>query len=141
VSAALTTGALTLSGGGTGPLVRIGSGGRSLALSMRMPLPAPVLSGATATYRGVLPGVDLRVTADVQGGFSEVLVVHDAVAAANPALKTLTLATEVPRLELVTRPARRGHPVDLTEQTGCARLQVDAPQVPGGDVAVWAERR
>jgi hypothetical protein len=79
---------LVLSGGGDGPLLRVGRGGGNLALSWPGRLPAPVLDEASATYREVLPGVDLRVTADV-AGYSQVLVVKDAAAARNPALRTL----------------------------------------------------
>ncbi|MEW2161055.1 LamG-like jellyroll fold domain-containing protein [Streptomyces sp. NPDC007189] len=93
IATAVTSSDLTLSGGGSGPLAVMNSRGRSLAVTLPMRLPAPTLSGATATYRNVLSGVDLTVTADAQGGFSEVLVVKNAKAAANPALQQLTLAT------------------------------------------------
>lgn len=80
---------LAFSGGGSGPLVRIGSGTSSVALTWPSgALPAPVLSGEMATYANVLPNVDLRLTADADG-YSEVLVVKTAAAAANPALKSL----------------------------------------------------
>ncbi|MBV6696614.1 LamG-like jellyroll fold domain-containing protein [Kitasatospora aureofaciens] len=85
---------LALSGGGTGPLATLTDPkGRRLALTFPAGLPAPEVSGDSARYDGVLPGVDLHVTATEQGGLREVLVVHDAIAAANPALRSLQLAT------------------------------------------------
>ncbi|WP_262845279.1 LamG-like jellyroll fold domain-containing protein, partial [Sphaerisporangium corydalis] len=94
LSTTATTGGLTLSGGGSGPLATMSGAGRSVAFSLPFALPAPTVSGDTATYAGVLPGVDLKVVAGLQGGFSHVLVVRDAAAAANPALRRLTLATK-----------------------------------------------
>jgi hypothetical protein len=71
---------LVLSGGGTAsPLVSLASGASRLDLRWPGRLPAPVLSGSTATYRHVLPGVDLEVTA-TNAGFTEVLVVRDRAA-------------------------------------------------------------
>lgn len=54
-------------------------------------LPAPTVDGATATYADVLPGVDLRLQASA-AGMSEVFVVQNAEAAANPDLQTLELS-------------------------------------------------
>ena len=65
VSPATTTSALTLSGGGRGPLATMSTLGTSLSVWLPVPLPAPVLSGRTATYRNVLPGVDVQVRANV----------------------------------------------------------------------------
>lgn len=93
ISTAATTSDLQLSGGGSGPLVTMTTSGRSLALTLPMTLPTPTLSASTATYPAVLPGVDLTVTADAQGGFTESLIVHDATAATNPALATIALST------------------------------------------------
>lgn len=64
--------------------------GRELALTWPDALPAPVLSGATATYRDVLPGVDLRMEAQ-ETGYTQLLVVNSAEAAANPKLSELRL--------------------------------------------------
>ncbi|MET3425014.1 hypothetical protein BJ973_004226 [Actinoplanes tereljensis] len=75
-------------GGSTEPLATLADGDRSVALSWPAALPEPVLAGATATYPEVLPDVDLQVTA-LADGFSEVLVVKNAQAAANPALTEL----------------------------------------------------
>lgn len=46
------------------------------------------MAGDTTTYPEVLSGVDLRVTAEVDG-FSEVLVTKTPAAARNPALRAL----------------------------------------------------
>ena len=79
---------VTFSGGGSKPAVTVTDGAASLSFSWPGPLPTPTLSGPTATYASVLPGVDLKLTA-AASSYSEVLVVHDAHAAANPALQHL----------------------------------------------------
>ena len=66
---------LNLSGGGDKVLATVHSGSRWLSVSWPSVLPAPVVSGATATYRGVFRSVDLVVTAQVTGGFEETLVI------------------------------------------------------------------
>ena len=81
---------VAFSSGGTGPMVVLTQGTDTLSFSWPGTLPAPTLSGADATYADVLPGVNLVLTANA-GGYSEALVVENAAAAANPALKTLTL--------------------------------------------------
>ncbi|MFF1745143.1 LamG-like jellyroll fold domain-containing protein [Streptomyces mirabilis] len=77
-------------GGSRDPLVRMVKAGRELSLSWPGTLPAPAISGSSATYAEVLPDVDLRMTAEPDG-FSQVLVVKSAEAAANPALTELRL--------------------------------------------------
>ncbi|MET8262185.1 carboxypeptidase regulatory-like domain-containing protein [Micromonospora sp. NPDC005205] len=74
--------------GGDGAFARLRDGSRELAVSWPGKLPAPVIEGSTATYRDVLPDVDLQVTAQPLG-FSEVLVVRSRAAAANPKLASL----------------------------------------------------
>ncbi|WP_146104021.1 LamG-like jellyroll fold domain-containing protein [Nonomuraea solani] len=81
---------VVFSGGGDQPLARLGQGkgqGKGQVAELRWPgpLPKPVLSGDTATYPEVLPGVDLRMTATAQS-FSRTLVVKNRAAAANPKL-------------------------------------------------------
>lgn len=85
-----TPGDIAFSGGGAAPLVTLTKGNESFSLSWPKPLPAPTLSGASAVYPAVFPGVDLQVTAQADS-YSEVLIVHDAVAAANPALTEVSL--------------------------------------------------
>ncbi|MGV9317319.1 VCBS repeat-containing protein, partial [Streptomyces sp. NPDC003691] len=60
--------------------------GRELTVGWPGELPEPEVSGASALYKNVLDGVDLLLTAR-DTGFTHVLVVHSAEAAANPALK------------------------------------------------------
>ncbi len=81
---------LAFSGGGDAPLVRMRRAGRELALSWPGTLPAPVLDGDVATYRDVLPDVDLRMGAQADG-FTQLLVVKTAEAAAGEALAQLRL--------------------------------------------------
>ncbi|WP_203815324.1 LamG-like jellyroll fold domain-containing protein [Paractinoplanes ferrugineus] len=90
---------ISFSGGGTGPAATLGKGGAELGLHWTAALPAPTLSGANATYADVLPGVDLVLTAQAEG-FSEVLVVKNATAAANPALAEIRFHTTVKGLRL-----------------------------------------
>jgi hypothetical protein len=96
-----TPNGVTLSGGGNGPLVSLtNEDGHSMALTMPFPLPAPTVSDDTAVYKSVLPGVDLSVSVTDQGGFSDVLIVHDATAAADPHIKKLTEAATTHGLAL-----------------------------------------
>ena len=116
---------LELSGGGTTrPLVEPGRGTARLSLRWPGRLPAPVVSGATATYRHVLPGVDLEVTA-TYGGFTEVLVVRSRAAGLRLLAHPVRLAISSPGLTVT--PGKGGGLI-ATDQRG----QV-AVQRPGGD--------
>ncbi|OSY38302.1 hypothetical protein BG653_06177 [Streptomyces platensis] len=81
---------LAFSGGGDKPLVTMRKAGRALALSWPGTLPTPVLDGAEATYRDVLPGVDLRMGAQADG-FTQLLIVKTAQAAHSSELGQLRL--------------------------------------------------
>ncbi|MFI9496187.1 DNRLRE domain-containing protein [Streptomyces halstedii] len=80
---------VAFSGGGTGPLLSGVKDGRTLTLSWPTPLPKPVVSENVATYSEALPGVDLQLKAEVEG-FSQLFVVKNAAAAADPGLSKLT---------------------------------------------------
>ncbi|WP_155054071.1 LamG-like jellyroll fold domain-containing protein [Streptomyces blattellae] len=85
---------LSFSGGGEGAdLLNIAREGRSLSLGWPGKLPEPRLDGSSALYGEVLPGVDLKLTATVEG-FREVLIVKTAEAAASEELQKITFALD-----------------------------------------------
>ncbi|MFF3990598.1 LamG-like jellyroll fold domain-containing protein [Streptomyces sp. NPDC001797] len=90
VRAKNTTTDLVFSGGGSDKLVTLKDDGHELKLGWPTALPEPRLDGATATYPGVLPDVDLQLTA-LSTGYTSVLVVKNAEAAKNPALATIRM--------------------------------------------------
>ncbi|MFD8465461.1 FG-GAP repeat domain-containing protein [Streptomyces cyaneofuscatus] len=92
-------GEVTFSAGGDGELATFTDKGRSVTLKWPDPLPQPQLDGPTATYPEVLPGVDLAVSAKLDG-FGHVLIVKDAQAAAQPRLKTITYGLEADGLRV-----------------------------------------
>ncbi|MEH0983764.1 LamG-like jellyroll fold domain-containing protein [Micromonospora sp. CPCC 205556] len=100
ITAAVTTSPIRLSPGGTGALAEMTSGSRALSFTAPLALPKPTLSGPTATYAEVLPGVDLTVRVTGEGSFSHVFVVKNRAAAANPKLARLDLATTARNISL-----------------------------------------
>ncbi|MFE4992370.1 LamG-like jellyroll fold domain-containing protein [Streptomyces mirabilis] len=101
-----TPNGVRLSGGGSGPLATLTDpAGHTMSLTMPFALPTPQISSDTALYPSVLPGVDLSVSVTDQGGFSDVLIVHDAKAAADPRVRRLTVATDTDGLDLAATPA------------------------------------
>jgi hypothetical protein len=111
VAPAATATGVVFSGGGTGPMATLRQGSRRLSLVFPRRLPVPSLSGATATYRDVLPSVDLRLTADASG-FSEVLVIKTRAAAANPALMRLKLGIKAAGVRVSGTPGGGATAVD-----------------------------
>ena len=85
---------VTFGPGGDTFLLSMTTGGVKTALSWPTKLPAPTLDGPTATYADVVPDVDLKLTVDA-GGPSQVLVVKNAKAAANPALRRFAFEAKV----------------------------------------------
>ncbi|MFE9563363.1 hypothetical protein ACFYM0_19895, partial [Streptomyces sp. NPDC006487] len=100
ISPAVVPSPLRISGGGSGPMATMGTAdGKKLAFKTPFKLPKPTLEGNDALYENVLPDVDLRLTATRLGGWSQVLIVHTAQAAANPALKKIRLGVDAPGLK------------------------------------------
>lgn len=95
VAPAATAVGLVFSGGGSvTPMARVIKGGTSVALGWPAALPVPSLSGDTATYAEVLPGVDLKVRAQADG-FAEVLVVKSVQAARQVSLRQIRFPSKV----------------------------------------------
>lgn len=116
VSPVATASELAFSGGGSGPAIRLAKSGRDLTLRWPgKPLPTPVLNGDTATYRDVMPGVDLQLRARPDG-FAQLLVVKDAVAARNPALRSIRWGVQASGLSV--RGEADGRFVVADEATG-----------------------
>ncbi|MFB9627401.1 LamG-like jellyroll fold domain-containing protein [Nonomuraea helvata] len=126
VSAAATPEDLTLSGGGDGPLARYRRGGKSVEVSWPGPLPKPVLTGSTAVYQEVRPGIDLRVTATPQG-LSQTLTVKTREAAADGKLDELPV--KVDRKQLAAKDT--AFPVTLAANGP----SLDAPKSGWAEVA------
>ncbi|WP_256916835.1 LamG-like jellyroll fold domain-containing protein [Streptomyces hilarionis] len=92
---------VAFSGGGSGALVTLRSGADRLGFSWPGALPDPVVSGDTATYPEVFPGVDLQLTADASG-YSSIMVLKTPKAAADPRLQSLAWKTTSANLKLAT---------------------------------------
>lgn len=135
VSPNATSGDVALSGGGTGPFATLIGAGHEVSFTLPMTLPAPTISGATATYANVLPNVDLAVTVDGQGGVSDVFVVKTAAAATNPALQSLRITTATQGL---TVSSDAGNNLWFDDATGTpvysatAPLMWDSAPIPSG---------
>ncbi len=94
---------LVLSAGGDQNLVSIGKPGAQIRLGWPTPLPKPVLSGNTATYPSVFAGRRPADPAEVDR-FSQLLVVQNREAAANPPLRTLSFPISADGLNLTVEP-------------------------------------
>jgi hypothetical protein len=116
VAPAATATGVVFSGGGSGAMATLTQGSDRLSFTFPAPLPRPVLSGDTATYRDVLPSVDLQLTADA-AGFSEVLVVKDRAAAANPELARLTLGLKARGVRVTSLPGGTAEAVSSSGAT------------------------
>ncbi|MGC5023074.1 hypothetical protein ACLQ2U_32090, partial [Micromonospora sp. DT47] len=136
ITAAVTTNQVRLSPGGTGPLAQMTSGDRALSVTAPLALPAPTLSGPTATYAEVLPGVDLTVRVNGEGSFSHVFVVKSRQAAANPKLAALDLTTATKGVTLAADTAGN---ITGRDRAGQTVLSAPAPAMWDSTATAQAE--
>ncbi|NUT48457.1 MAG: LamG domain-containing protein [Saccharothrix sp.] len=129
---------VVLSGGGDSvPLVVVGHQDKEVGLWWPGVLPEPILVSDTATYPEILPDVDLKITVD-GFGFSQVLVVKSAQAAANPALREIRFGNHTRGTQVTTAAtpgvgARSTAPVptrlSVVDETGQALFTGDASRM------------
>jgi acetyl esterase/lipase len=97
-------------GSDSGPLASVQQAGNTLSVDWGGDLPAPSISGDTATYADVLPGVDATVQANPQG-FEQSFVVH--------ALADAPQTLEIPlQLDGLTASLTTDGGLVLTDDTG-----------------------
>ncbi|MFI1524231.1 hypothetical protein [Kitasatospora cineracea] len=124
LSPSATPGSVVLSGGGTGPLAALLTGGQGLTLTLSVALPKPTLTGNTAVYAEVLPGVDLTVTVRESGAVSDVFTVKTKQAAQDPRLADLLKAKADTTAGLTTKADANGN---LTVSDSAGRSVYTAP--------------
>ncbi|MEQ4724744.1 DNRLRE domain-containing protein [Nonomuraea sp. B19D2] len=100
-------------------LITIGEGNSKVTMQWKGALPAPSLSGETATYPDVLPGADLVVTA-TRTGAEQFLVLKSRPAA------PLTYTLRLKAAGLTPRAAKDGG-VELTDAKGKVAVTIPAP--------------
>ena len=125
----LTVTPMRLSGGGSQDLVQITDAGATLGLGWPHPLPAPVLSGSSATYPEVFPGADLVVRVGAEG-FATYVVVKNRAAASDPRVRKIQYAL---RGSGLSTSAPDGDTLRVTDGTG--RLRFEA-----GHAFMWDSR-
>ncbi|WP_460443760.1 LamG-like jellyroll fold domain-containing protein [Amycolatopsis cihanbeyliensis] len=110
---------------GTAELAVVAKDGREVGIGWNGDLPEPRLSGPTATYPEVLPGIDLVLTAK-NSGFSQVLAVKNAQAARNPELRKLSFPSH--ERGVAPRLARDGG-IEVLAEDGSVAFRGDASRM------------
>ncbi|MFE4970551.1 FG-GAP-like repeat-containing protein [Kitasatospora sp. NPDC056651] len=116
---------MAFSAGGSAPLATLQKDGKSLAITWPAPLPQPELSGDTALYREVLPGVDLKVIAETDG-FAHQLVVKTRQAAEDPRLAQVTYGLKTSGITLNSGKDGR---IAATDTAGGTVFTAEAPRM------------
>ncbi|QDY79427.1 proprotein convertase P-domain-containing protein [Streptomyces qinzhouensis] len=126
---------VAFSGGGNraAPLVRVRQQDGEFGLNLAGRLPKPVLEGDTAVYRSVLPGVDIRLTAEATG-YTPALVVHSATAARDPRVRAFRFGLHRKGTAAATPPSTMAAAVPFTREaavrTGRATGKPEVAPVP-----------
>ncbi|MCX5242646.1 LamG domain-containing protein [Streptomyces prunicolor] len=144
VRAENTTAGIAFSGGGSGDgLVTLKDEGHALRLGWPTALPEPRLDGASATYAGVLPDVDLKLTA-LDSGYTSVLVVKTAEAAKNPALATIRMTVSGSGLDIAPTAdggfVARDNDGTPVFESPAGRMWDSAGDIPATDVTTQLSR-
>lgn len=98
---------MRFSGGGRGPLFSVARGGVTVDVSWPGALPTPTVSGNTATYPEVYPGVDLEVTA-AGSAVTHRVVVKTREAARDARVRSITYGHAVSGGKRVAKTAGAG---------------------------------
>jgi hypothetical protein len=111
--------------GGVGDAAKLTVGSRSVGFGWTGSLPAPTLSGAVATYRGVAAGADLELQA-LPGGYAERLVLRTRPATAPVFRFPLRLAG-------LTAAVTGSGRIVLSDTGGREIVQADPPRMWGAE--------
>ncbi|HUQ61697.1 MAG TPA: DNRLRE domain-containing protein, partial [Lentzea sp.] len=135
--------AMSFTAGGLGsaaaPVARLVKGDAEVGFGWTADLPPARISGKTATYPDVLPGVDLEVQAGLTG-FSQNLVVKTADAAKNSELKKITFKSHTKNTKISQSPAAGVAAKSAAASTsgGLVVTGPDGQPVFGGDASrMW----
>ncbi|WP_316520898.1 FG-GAP-like repeat-containing protein [Kitasatospora brasiliensis] len=128
---------MTFSAGGSAPLATMQKDGKSLAITWPTPLPQPELSGSTALYREVMPGVDLKVLAEADG-FAHQLVVKTREAADDPRLARISYGLKTAGITLTSGQDGR---IAGTDGTGNTVFTAEAPRMWDSHAPAEASRQ
>lgn len=121
---------MRFSGGGDTQLAAFGPVAKKITLGWAKKLPTPVVNGSAAVYPEVMPGVDLRVEAGVDG-FTHLLVIKNREAAANPALDRVDFKMSSPGLSTRSSTKAKGV-VTAVDSNGAVALR--------GTAMMWDSR-
>ncbi|MED7953988.1 LamG-like jellyroll fold domain-containing protein [Streptomyces sp. BE303] len=118
-----------LSGGGPGALATLtSSDGKQITLHSPFPLTQGTVDedGDAVLYPDVAPGIDLKATVTKFGGLGTVLVVKNAAAAANPALRSVTFPATTTGVTITSDAA---YNLTATAEDGTTRWHAPAPRM------------